>query len=99
DAHSNIPPSQSGLPNSYYSNSIKPGIPYVSPFWTIHKGWVFSSTGELLFWLPHENRIGFWMPLNKLLIGRQQTLLSYNKFAYGTEWAKCYLPSLAEHPQ
>jgi hypothetical protein len=25
------------------------------------------------------------MPLNKLIIGRQQTLLSYNKFAYGTD--------------
>jgi hypothetical protein len=52
----------------------------------------------LLFWLPHEHRIGFWMPLNKLIIGRQQTLLSYNKFAHSTEWAKCYLPSLADHP-
>ncbi|KAJ7832707.1 hypothetical protein B0H13DRAFT_1654116, partial [Mycena leptocephala] len=60
--------------------------------------WVFSSNGELLFWLPHEHRIGFWMPLNKLIIGRDQTLLSYKKFVHGTEWAKCYLPSLGEHP-
>ncbi|KAF7350241.1 WD-REPEATS-REGION domain-containing protein [Mycena venus] len=72
-------------------------LPYDSPSWTIQEGWVLSSTDELLFWLHHEYRAGFWMPLNKLIIGRQQTLLSYDNFAHGTEWAKCYVSTLAEH--
>ncbi|KAJ6505428.1 hypothetical protein C8R45DRAFT_972649, partial [Mycena sanguinolenta] len=89
--NSNPSPSQSGFTISHYINSIKPELPNVSLFWTLQDGWVLSGHNELLFWLPHEHRIGFWMPLNQLIIGRQQTLLSYNMFAHGTQWAKCYL--------
>ncbi|KAF7333400.1 WD-REPEATS-REGION domain-containing protein [Mycena venus] len=63
----------------------------VSPFWSINQGWVLSKA-KLLFWLPSHNRSGFWMPLNKFIIGQYQTGLSYDKFMHSQDWAKCYSP-------
>ncbi|KAJ7436113.1 hypothetical protein FB451DRAFT_1307964 [Mycena latifolia] len=62
----------------------------------IHKGWVSCLPSELLFWLPMPFRVGLWSPHNTLVIGRAQTLLSYDTFVCGTDWAKCYAP--AENP-
>ncbi|KAJ6481181.1 hypothetical protein DFH09DRAFT_1055794, partial [Mycena vulgaris] len=61
--------------------------------WHIHNGWASSNTSELLFWLPSTHRIGLWSPYNTLVIGRQQTCLSFNKFVHGTEWTQCYVPA------
>ncbi|KAJ7489074.1 hypothetical protein FB451DRAFT_1024017, partial [Mycena latifolia] len=57
----------------------------------IDQGWVSFKSSELLFWLPSPHRIGFWLPHSKLVIGTQQTLLSYKKFVHGTEWTRCHL--------
>ncbi|KAJ7226964.1 hypothetical protein GGX14DRAFT_347552, partial [Mycena pura] len=55
----------------------------------IDQGWVYDNT-KLLFWLPNQHRVGFWMPLNTAVISRQQTLLSYSNFVHGMEWTQCY---------
>ncbi|KAJ7785064.1 WD40 repeat-like protein [Mycena maculata] len=47
---------------------------------------------NLLFWLPSTHRMGFWMPHNTLILGQQQTLLSYDNLAHGSEWAECIVP-------
>ncbi|KAJ7238833.1 WD40-repeat-containing domain protein [Mycena haematopus] len=61
--------------------------------WHIHNGWVSCLNSELLFWVPAHHRAGLWSPLNTLVIGQEQTLLSYDLFVYGTDWAKCYAPA------
>ncbi|KAJ7508945.1 hypothetical protein B0H11DRAFT_1676845, partial [Mycena galericulata] len=52
--------------------------------------WVSCNPSEPLFWLPSHHRIGLWSPHNTLVIGTQQTILSYENFVHGTEWVKCY---------
>ncbi|KAJ7748434.1 hypothetical protein B0H16DRAFT_907442 [Mycena metata] len=66
----------------------------ISLHWQIHNGWVSYLPSELLFWLPLPLRVGLWSPHTTLVIGQQQTLLSYKNFVYGPDWAKC-----AESPQ
>ncbi|KAF7371498.1 WD-REPEATS-REGION domain-containing protein [Mycena venus] len=50
-------PFQSGFPLSYCSNSIKPEISHVSPYWTIQEGWVLSSTGRTRNVLPFSTPV------------------------------------------
>ncbi|KAJ6511662.1 hypothetical protein DFH09DRAFT_1198234 [Mycena vulgaris] len=78
--------SRSHLLNALYFKSPSIFIP-----WQItNNGWVSCCSSELLFWLPAHHRIGLWSPHNTLVIGRQQTQLSYENFVHGSEWAKCY---------
>ncbi|KAJ6481187.1 hypothetical protein DFH09DRAFT_418991 [Mycena vulgaris] len=74
---------------SHFPHLPSPSIPL---HWRIRNGWVFDNPSEMLFWLPSTHRIGLWFPHNTLVIGRQQTRLSYDNFVHGTEWARCYLP-------
>ncbi|KAJ6487440.1 WD40 repeat-like protein [Mycena vitilis] len=64
----------------------------------LREGWMYRNSSELLFWLPSQHRLGFWMPENTLVIGRQQTKLSYETFVHGTEWTKCYDPEARAGP-
>ncbi|KAJ6523872.1 hypothetical protein B0H19DRAFT_894631, partial [Mycena capillaripes] len=52
--------------------------------------WVSCFPSQLLLWLPMPFRAGLWSPHNTLVIGQEQTLLSYDKFVCGTDWVKCY---------
>ncbi|KAJ6487473.1 WD40 repeat-like protein [Mycena vitilis] len=61
-----------------------------SSYWQLREGWMYRNSSDLLFWLPSQHRLGFWMPENTLVIGRQQMKLSYETFVHGTEWTKCY---------
>ncbi|KAJ7613250.1 hypothetical protein DFH06DRAFT_1015000, partial [Mycena polygramma] len=54
--------------------------------------WIYQSSSEHLFWLPTQHRLGFWMPENTMVIGCQQTKLSYDSFVHGAQWAECYNP-------
>ncbi|KAJ7202947.1 quinon protein alcohol dehydrogenase-like superfamily [Mycena haematopus] len=74
-------------------NSLHLKSPSTPLHWQIHNGWVSCLPSELLFWLPVPLRAGLWSPYNTLVIGREQTLLSYDQFVYGTDWAKCYAPT------
>ncbi|KAJ7690189.1 hypothetical protein B0H17DRAFT_936283, partial [Mycena rosella] len=58
----------------------------------IQSGWASYIPAELLFWVPSHHRPGFWSPYNTLVIGQQQTKLSYDNFVHGRNWAKCYEP-------
>ncbi|KAJ6534428.1 WD40-repeat-containing domain protein, partial [Mycena vulgaris] len=73
-----------------YSDHLNLKSPSTLLNWHIHNGWASSDSSELLFWLPSTHRIGLWSPYNTLVIGRQQTCLSFDKFVHGTEWAQCY---------
>ncbi|KAJ6487444.1 WD40-repeat-containing domain protein [Mycena vitilis] len=66
--------------------------------WQSNEGWISQKSSELLFWLPSPHRFGFWMPENTLVIGRQQTKLSYETFVHGMEWTKCYDPEAKAVP-
>ncbi|KAJ6452005.1 WD40 repeat-like protein [Mycena vitilis] len=70
----------------------------LSSHWQLREGWVSQNASELLFWLPSQHRLGFWMPENTLVVGRQQTKLSYETFVHGTEWTKCYDPEARAGP-
>ncbi|KAJ7899764.1 hypothetical protein B0H13DRAFT_1622603, partial [Mycena leptocephala] len=50
-------------------------------------GWVSCDSSELLLWVPGPRRNGLWSPRNTLLIGKEQTLLSFENFVHGTQWA------------
>ncbi|KAJ7722457.1 hypothetical protein B0H14DRAFT_2411421, partial [Mycena olivaceomarginata] len=54
--------------------------------------WVSLNPSELLFWVPPNYRIGLWSPNTTWVVGKHQTLLSYDNFVHGTEWTKCYMP-------
>ncbi|KAJ7450287.1 hypothetical protein B0H11DRAFT_1877526 [Mycena galericulata] len=62
-----------------------------TPNWFLDGGWVSSSSGELLLWLPPPSRDGVWTPCTKLVIGRKQTRISFENSVHGTEWKKCYI--------
>ncbi|KAJ7688012.1 hypothetical protein B0H17DRAFT_984385, partial [Mycena rosella] len=81
-------------PNGYaLLKSIHSESSQSPPHWNIdYAGWASCIPAELLFWVPSHQRIVLWSPYNTLVIGRQQTNLSYNKFVHGTNWAKCYEP-------
>ncbi|KAJ7193724.1 hypothetical protein GGX14DRAFT_313681, partial [Mycena pura] len=53
-------------------------------------GWISCDSSELLLWVPGPRRNGLWSPRNTLLIGKEQTLLSFENFVHGTQWAQCY---------
>ncbi|KAJ7492939.1 hypothetical protein B0H11DRAFT_1718419, partial [Mycena galericulata] len=54
-------------------------------------GWALTSSQKLLLWLPTTNREGLWTQNTKLVIGRTQTLISFENSVYGTEWKSCYI--------
>ncbi|KAF7352032.1 Reverse transcriptase-RNase H-integrase [Mycena venus] len=68
---------QKGHTNTVTSVALSPSAPL---HWKIHNGWVSHLPSELLFWLPMPYRFGPWSPHNTLVIGQEQTLLSYENF-------------------
>ncbi|KAJ6501235.1 WD40-repeat-containing domain protein [Mycena vitilis] len=78
--------------------SSQASISNLSSHWQLREGWVSQNASELLFWLPTQHRFGFWMLRNTLVIGCQQTKLSYETFVHGTEWTKCYDPEARTGP-
>ncbi|KAJ6474550.1 hypothetical protein DFH09DRAFT_463913 [Mycena vulgaris] len=71
--------------NSLHHSSL--GVP---PHFKIRRGWVScDDLSDLLFWLPSAHRVGFWSPYTKLVISKEQTMLLYEKFVHGANWAEC----------
>ncbi|KAJ7134001.1 WD40-repeat-containing domain protein, partial [Mycena crocata] len=65
----------------------------VASHWTLQSdGWIYCVSTDHLLWMPGPCRNGLWSPQNTLVIGRDQTLLDFDNFVHGTEWAMCYLP-------
>jgi len=55
-------------------------------------GWMYDSRKEgkrRLFWVPKENRGGFWWPRNTAVIHRTVTRIGFSHFVHGENWAEC----------
>ncbi|KAJ7464895.1 hypothetical protein B0H11DRAFT_2050263 [Mycena galericulata] len=59
--------------------------------WYLDGGWLLSNSHELLLWLPSPNREGFWTFNTHLVIGRRQTMISFQNSVHGREWKSCYI--------
>jgi len=52
-------------------------------------GWVTTTGGFLLFWVPPENRLGLLWPRTLTVIGTQPTRLNMQCFVHGPQWTQC----------
>ncbi|KAK6991838.1 WD40 repeat-like protein, partial [Favolaschia claudopus] len=67
------------------------------PQYDTHDGWIQSSTGERLLWVPIWLREGLYLPHNTLITrARGVTRLDLANFVHGTEWQKCIDPEFLE---
>ncbi|KLO06418.1 hypothetical protein SCHPADRAFT_838103, partial [Schizopora paradoxa] len=44
---------------------------------------------KVLFWVPEENRDGFWFPRNTAVIHKTVTKIDFSSFVHGENWAEC----------
>jgi WD40 repeat protein len=54
-------------------------------------GWVVGPQGELLIWVPHGIREGFFLPRNVSIMGAETTKVDWANFPHGEAWTKCYV--------
>ncbi|KAJ7729377.1 hypothetical protein B0H14DRAFT_2382467 [Mycena olivaceomarginata] len=59
-------------------------------YWSLDGGWIYSVSSHLLLWLPSNHRIGLWTPFTTLVIGAQQTKISFDNCVHGEKWKTCY---------
>jgi WD40 repeat protein len=52
-------------------------------------GWMTTPTGDLLFWVPAENRVGFMWSVGVVGADPNQTQVNLLRFASGLEWENC----------
>jgi len=52
-------------------------------------GWVTTTDGLLLFWVPPENRLGLLRPSTHAIIGAPPTRLDMQRFVHGPQWTLC----------
>jgi WD40 repeat protein len=52
-------------------------------------GWMTTPDGQLLFWVPLSNRVGFLWPRNTIVIGAQPTQLDCCQLTPDFKWADC----------
>ncbi len=43
-----------------------------------------------LFWVPEENRGGFWWPQNTSVIYETVTRIDFSQFVHGNDWAESH---------
>jgi len=71
------------------------GCPVLSDRSYIDKdGWMRDSRREgsrRLFWVPEENREGFWWPQNAAVMACIVTKIDFSGFVHGDNWAECRL--------
>ena len=53
-------------------------------------GWVTMPGGELLFWVPPDNRLGLLRPGTLKVLGAAETRLDMKNFVYGANWTRCH---------
>ena len=76
------------------TSSRKTGDPDSTPIFTsdvmLHSdGWLTTSDGRLLFWIPPEQRLGVVLPPALFVIGAQPTRINLDRFVHGTRWTLC----------
>ena len=52
-------------------------------------GWMTTTSGLLLFWVPPEHRLGLFWPHTLTVIGAQPTRLNMQCFVHGPQWTQC----------
>ena len=52
-------------------------------------GWMITTDGKLLFWIPPAIQPGLLWPRNILVIGAKPIEIDYYKFAHGSKWTEC----------
>jgi hypothetical protein len=79
--------------------TVDSNVPISSPFTDNcilqNDGWMTTPTGDLLFWVPAENRAGFLWPKSVGAVGADpnQTQVNLLRFACGLEWESCRMSS------
>ena len=46
--------------------------------------------GELIFWLPPDNRLGLVRPGTLKVLGAAETRIDLKNFVYGADWTRCH---------
>jgi WD40 repeat protein len=54
----------------------------------IKDGWMTTLSGDLLFWVPPSNRVGFLWPKTQSVLGAKPTRVAVRQFVCGSEWTK-----------
>ena len=87
-----------GQPQNEAFGLVQRGNPVVRDEWYIDEyGWMRDSRREdakILFWVPKENRTGFWFPRNTAVIHKHVTKIDFSRFVHGEDWAQCAKVSL-----
>jgi len=55
-------------------------------------GWIRSSHGQLVLWVPAGKRIPFYNPCTRLVLPRGGVELDLSQMAYGSKWQECFQP-------
>ncbi|KAF7970638.1 hypothetical protein HWV62_23364 [Athelia sp. TMB] len=56
----------------------------------LEHGWMRNRKGELLFWVPPEQRGELWWPHRIAVFPTRSTRLDMENFVHGKKWAQCY---------
>src|SRR6266702_3938593 len=54
-----------------------------------HEGWICSSKGELLVWIPPIHRACLHRPSNIWLAGKYETHIDFSTLVHGRSWTTC----------
>lgn len=87
DPDSDTPPEEVVL---YNMRQYPPSLFSAHKFNMTDDGWIVNDNGDLLLWVPHENRLGLRGPGVRELNNLPITELDFEHFKCGTEWAQCY---------
>ena len=52
-------------------------------------GWMTTTDGRLLFWVPPDNRSGLFWPRTLAIMGAHPTRLNMQRFVHGSQWMLC----------
>ena len=52
-------------------------------------GWVTMPDGELIFWVPPDNRLGLMRPGTLKVLGAAETRIDVKNFVHGVDWTRC----------
>jgi len=69
-------------------------IPFTDSSMIDDDGWVRASSDDDVFlWIPPVHRRCLHRPSNVWIAGSYETRLNFSNFAYGQQWAACYIGS------
>ncbi|KLO05511.1 hypothetical protein SCHPADRAFT_723450 [Schizopora paradoxa] len=90
---SHVRDGSTGKPQYMASNLDQHGCQVLSDDCYIDEdGWLWDSHGEdakVLFWVPEENRAGFWFSRNTAVIHKNVTKIDFSRFVHGENWVEC----------